>query len=72
MKKTSKKEKYDVVRRELNFEFIEWYDYYDYYDTDYDWYYDNMNDFSYIKKEFYEEKLHGPFFRRKKEGEERF
>ena len=55
MKKTSKKEKYDVVRRELNLEFISWYDYYDYYD--YDWYSDDMNNFSYVKKDFYEEMM---------------
>lgn len=66
MKKTSKKDKYDVVRRELNLEFISWYDYYDYYDDDYDWYYDDMNNFSYINKDFYEEIISGPIFRRRK------
>lgn len=65
MKKTSKKDKYDVVRRELDLEFIQWYDYYDYYD-DYDWYYDDCNNFSYVKKDFYEEIISGPIFRRKK------
>ena len=67
MKKTSKKDKYDVVRRELDLEFIQWYDYYDYdygYYTD-DWY-DSYEDFSYVKKEFYEEIISGPIFRRKK------
>ena len=66
MKKTSKKEKYDVVRNELKLEFISWYDYYDYYDYDYDWYYDDCNNFSYIKKYFYEEIISGPIFRRRK------
>lgn len=64
MKKTSKKDKYDVVRKELKIEFTEWYDYY--YHDDYDWYCDNMNDFSYIRKEFYEEIISGPIFRRRK------
>ena len=65
MKKTSKKDKYDVVRRELNLEFISWYDYYDYYDYDSDGYYD-YNDYTYIKKEFYEEIISGTIFRRRK------
>jgi hypothetical protein len=64
MKKTSKKDKYDVVRHELKLEFISWYDYYDYYD--YDDYYDNHHDFSYVKKDFYQEIISGPIFRRKK------
>lgn len=65
MKKTSKKDKYDVVRRELDLEFIQWYDYYDYYDYDWNWY-DNYEDFSYVKKDFYEEVVTGPIFRRRK------
>jgi hypothetical protein len=65
MKKTSKKEKYDVVRNELNIEFSQWYDYYDY--NDYDWYSDECNNFSYIKKDFYyDEIVSGPIFRRRK------
>jgi hypothetical protein len=64
MKKTSKKEKYDVVRNELRLEFISGYDYYDY--DDYYDYYDNHHDFSYIKKDFYEEIVSGSIFRRKK------
>ena len=64
MKKTSKKDKYDVVRRELDLEFSSWYDYYDYYD--YDWYDDDCNNFTYIKKEFYEEIISGTIFRRRK------
>jgi hypothetical protein len=64
MKKTSKKSKYDVVRKELNFTHSQWEDFYDYYD--YDALYNDYYDFSYIKKDFYEEIISGPIFRRKK------
>ena len=65
MKKTNKKDKYDVVRRELKLEFSMWNDYYDY-DNNYDDDYYNYYDYTYIKKDFYEEILTGPFFRRRK------
>jgi hypothetical protein len=60
--KTSKKSKYDVVRRELDFEFSSWYDYYVYDFEDFD----DCYDYSYVKKDIYEEIISGPIFRRKK------
>ena len=63
MKKTSKKDKYDVVRHELDLELIQWYDYYDYYEYDYREYYEISN-FSYVKEKFYKEVISGSIFRR--------
>ena len=64
MKKTSKKSKYDVVKKELNFTYNQLEDFYDYYD--YYGIYNECYDFSYIKKDFYEEIISGPIFRRRK------
>lgn len=63
------KEKYDSVRIELNIEHDSWFDYYDhglYYDySDYYDHYDS-NNYGYVDKEFSEELITGPIFRRRK------